>query len=243
MTAFDRKWLALPATKRFLRGMDVRVIFFSLGCALTGCVRMSQSEPGTHLVPPDRQSALDEVIDVNHLDRPLLAQAIFDETNRVRAGYGLRPFHHLPKLDEAAGLEATMGRVFQPPSHTNPFPVIGTPKARVEYVGLDAARVAENIAVQYAFAGNAVTIVSHEGKRTLIDPGTNTPVRLATYREFAAKVLVLWMDSPGHRANLVDPDLQYLGCSAEAMVTISGVDQLFCVQVFFTPAGSASVAH
>ena len=44
------------------------------------------------------------------------------------------------------------------------------------------------------------------------------------------------MESPGHRANIVNPSLAYLGCSVQPSVSLIGVDQLFCVQVFFTPA-------
>ena len=43
------------------------------------------------------------------------------------------------------------------------------------------------------------------------------------------------MESPGHRANLVSPALRYLGCAVQPTVTFTGVDSLFCVQVFFTP--------
>jgi uncharacterized protein YkwD len=43
------------------------------------------------------------------------------------------------------------------------------------------------------------------------------------------------MESPGHRANLVKPTLLYLGCGVQPTVSLQGVDNLFCVQVFFTP--------
>ncbi len=43
------------------------------------------------------------------------------------------------------------------------------------------------------------------------------------------------MDPPGQRANLVNPELHYPGCSARWRKDYSGLDLLYCVQVFFTP--------
>ncbi|HTO03641.1 MAG TPA: hypothetical protein VL069_08065 [Opitutus sp.] len=46
------------------------------------------------------------------------------------------------------------------------------------------------------------------------------------------------MNSPSHRANLVNPNFRYVGCSNRPSKSISGLDLLTSVQVFFTPAGS-----
>lgn len=168
-----------------------------------------------------------------------MASAIFHETNRVRHQLGLQVFRQEPKLDEAADLEAAVGRATQPPSHTNPFPKIGTPLQRVAYVGLKPREVAENIALLsiYDLDSNiGVGVTVRHGQRQFVHPETLENLKTATYRGFAAKVVEAWMKSPGHRANLVNPNLRYLGCSVQPTVTITGVDSLFCVQVFFTPA-------
>lgn len=184
------------------------------------------------------QPELDALIEVARFDRVLLAAAIFHETNRVRRDLGLRPFRRLPKLDEAADLEAAVGKVYQPPSHTNPFPLIGTPAQRVKYVGLEAKAVAENIALLPIYevdANGEVGITVRAGRRVVVDPRTQAELKPATYRGFATAVVKAWMGSPGHRANIVDSRLVYLGCSVQQSVSLVGVDNLFCVQVFFTP--------
>jgi uncharacterized protein YkwD len=56
-------------------------------------------------------------------------------------------------------------------------------------------------------------------------------------------VVRAWMESPGHRANITDAALAYLGCSVQPTTSLSGVDQLFCVQVFFTPRNQARAAR
>lgn len=226
-------------------GMRCLLIIGAAGI-LTGCVA-TRPPPSTAavtvLTPPAREGALEARIDVAHLDRKLLAQAIFDETNRVRASIGLPAFHHLMKLDEAADLESAVGRVYRPPSHTNPFPPIGTPMARVQYVGLQAERVAENIALVPVYEDAAVALVLRDGKLLPIHPATYEPAKLATYRGFAATVLDLWMNSPGHRANIMSPALHDLGCSVVPSVSMNGIDQMFCVQVFFTACGAGKVMH
>jgi uncharacterized protein YkwD len=214
---------------------------FCLAWTLTGCVAVAPPaedvSAGTALPAGFANApALDRPIEVADFDRELMARAIFHETNQVRIEMGLPPFRRLPKLDEAADLEAAVGKVYQPPSHTNPFPMIGTPMERVEYVGLKAARVSENIALLsiYATEGGVGTLM-REGVRRFVHPETHAELSRATYRWFARNVVHGWMNSPGHRANIVHPGLLYLGCSAQPSLSLNGVDQLFCVQVFFTP--------
>jgi uncharacterized protein YkwD len=205
---------------------------------LTGCGTVA---PRADVPPPPaddfgRQPALDERIEVSSFDRKLMAQAIFHETNRVRLKLKLPAFRSLPELDEAADLEAAVGKVYQPPSHTNPFPTIGTPFQRVQYVGLKIEQVAENIALLSIYETDVgVGMVMREGKRHFLNPETHAELQRATYRGFAREVVRSWMESLGHRANIVNPSLAYLGCSVQPSVSLIGVDQLFCVQVFFTP--------
>jgi uncharacterized protein YkwD len=208
---------------------------------LTGCgtVAPRAEAPLTPADDFERQPALDERIEVARFDRKLMAQAIFHETNQVRRKLGLPAFRSLPKLDEAADLEAAVGKVYQPPSHTNPFPMIGTPFERVKFVGLKPGGVAENIAllpIHDIELERGVGVVVREGKRQFIHPETHEELKPTTYRKFAATVVRGWMESPGHRLNVVNPALLYLGCSAQPTASLLGVEQLFCVQVFFTPA-------
>lgn len=187
------------------------------------------------LPEPAHQPELDVRIQVAAFDRELLAQAIFNETNRVRRRLGLKPFQPLAKLNEAADLEAALGRIYQPPSHNNPFPTIGTPLQRVKYVGLEPELVAENIALLHIYESSVVGVVIKDGQRQLVNADNRGLPVTETYRGFATKVVQAWRESPGHRANLVHPGFRYLGCSAQPSVSINGIDQLFCVQVFFTP--------
>ncbi len=222
-------------TDAFVRNVR-RLLIACLSCLFSGCTAVVPPEPPVpELVNPE---ALAARIEVATFDRALLARAIFDETNRVRAQLGLKPFRTLPKLNEAADLEAAVGRVYQPPRHTNPFPMIGTPQQRVSYVGLNPGGVAENIALLsiYEIDTNiGAGVVIRDGRKRFVHPETLEELRTETYRGFAARVVDAWMHSPGHRVNIVHPGLTHLGCSVQPSVSLSGVDQVFCVQVFFTP--------
>ena len=212
-----------------------RCLLWSISAVTLAAAPAPDRVPAAQFLP---RPELDARIETATFDRGLMATAIFIETNRVRETLKLKPFRKTPKLDEAADLEAGVGRVSQPPSHTNPFPKIGTPHDRVLYAGLKPREVAENIALLsiYDIDPNVgIGSVVRNGRRHLVHPDTLAELQPATYRGLAATVVKAWMESPGHRANLASLTLDYLGCSVQPTTTITGVDSLFCVQVFFTP--------
>ena len=75
-------------------------------------------------------------INTESLDQDLLSAAIFHETNRVRRQFNLSGLMFLTKLNAAADVEASVGSISHPPSHTNPFMLIATPLDRVKHAGL-----------------------------------------------------------------------------------------------------------
>ncbi|MBA4135896.1 MAG: hypothetical protein C0518_01115 [Opitutus sp.] len=185
-----------------------------------------------------RAAETSDVISVEDFDGPRLARAIFDETNRVRVQLGLKPFGAEPKLDDAADTQARLGSVFRPPSHTNPFPMIATPLDRVKLTGLQPKLVSENIATLSIYdVPPGVGFYRLKGEASLRDSKTGEPLRHHTYESFAAAVVAAWMNSPGHRANIVSQKLRYLGCSVQPAQSRDEVAMIFAVQVFYTPRG------
>ncbi|HLP24858.1 MAG TPA: CAP domain-containing protein [Acidobacteriota bacterium] len=179
---------------------------------------------------------LSDAIQPESLDERLIARAIFDETNRVRAQLGLKPLGAEPKLDDAADTQARVGAVFRPPSHTNPFPLIATPLDRVKFAGLEPERVAENIAQISIYdvpSGGSIYYLKND--RTLRDARNGQPVRTHTYESFAREIVQAWMNSPGHRENIVSTKLRYLGCAAKMSRSQDDIPMLFAVQAFYTP--------
>jgi uncharacterized protein YkwD len=199
--------------------------------------------PEWQQMPPEKFRQLPEVnaqIDFANYDRRLMAAAIFHETNRVRVLMGREKFQYLPKLDEAADLQAGTGAMLASDiSHHNPFSPLATIKDRVHAVGLDFQLVAENIALTMALDGDQTGTgvgVREVGQQSeFFDPRTGRRLEPLTYAAFAKVVVEQWMKSPGHRANILNRELRCLGCSARWHKDYFGVDQLYSVQVFFTP--------
>lgn len=181
--------------------------------------------------------AVKQTIELADFDAALLAAAIFHETNRVRLQLGLREFRAWDKLDTAAETQASIGALLRPPSHTNPFPMIATPMDRVKFAGVDPKFVAENIAViPVQFAPSDIMVLALvNGKKEVRDGRTMEPLSNHTYASLAAAFVEAWMKSPGHRANIVEPKLRFLGCSAAATKSVEDVDMIYAVQVFCTP--------
>lgn len=190
-----------------------------------------------------RQPELAARIDPANLDRALLAAAIFHETNRVRSRFNLPPLKSLAKLNDAADLQASVGGAVQPPAHTNPFLLIATPLDRVKYAGLDPLYVAENIALIPVYelsAGSGVGLLTKDHQTKFVDLVTGDELKPHTYAGFAAAVVQAWMDSPGHRANILNGTVHYLGCSVQSTRGDHGMGMVFSVQVFYTPSRHAS---
>lgn len=181
-------------------------------------------------------ATLADRVELNTLDGALLARAIFEETNRVRVQLGLPAFAAEPKLTAAAETQARIGSVFQKASHTNPFPSVATPADRVKSAGLPLGSVAENVALfsAYVTEGRA-DFYQLKGDPTLRDAKTDAPLPRHTYATFAQAIVDAWMRSPGHRANIVDPQLRQLGCAVHPAGDGGELAMIFSVQVFYSP--------
>ena len=150
-------------------------------------------------------------IDLQTLDQPLLAAAIFHETNRVRVEHQLRPLTHAPQLSTAAEMHAkdmVAGDFF---AHENALdPKKHSPMDRVKLAGYRPGFVAENIATAFAIQYEA-------GKPYYPVPGgvsyspRGRPIEPHTYASFAKDLVQRWMDSPGHRANILSKEPTQLG--------------------------------
>jgi uncharacterized protein YkwD len=179
-------------------------------------------------------------VDFADFNEDLMAAAIFHATNRVRVQLGLTPFAHLPALDRAAAQKASIGILQGQLTHENPLPLTATPADRVRAAGVDYRAVAENIAQQSLLdlppGVTEVGVRQRGGHNEFYRVDTKQPVTLQSYAAFADNVVRAWMNSPGHRANLVNPEFTALGCAARPMRSpVARHEQVYAVQVFCTP--------
>lgn len=182
---------------------------------------------------PEANAQIDPVT----LDRALLSAAIFHQTNRQRRQLGLSLFRPLAKAAQAADTQANWAAVMGRSDHRNPIPNLEWPIDRVRATGLDPTMVGENLATSPIYdIGSATEVaIRREGTRnTYFNPLTGAEAPVHTYASFAAYVVARWMESPGHRANIVNPAHDYLGCAARPTKGVNGADLLCTAQVFVT---------
>lgn len=158
----------------------------------------------------------ERLVTVENFDHDLLAREIFRESNKVRIKHGVATLKPEPRLVAAADEQAAMLAIRIHSGHDNPLPDHGDPFARVMQAGLHPEVVGENAAT--------------------LGARNRSTGRDYTYRELAAVIVQAWMDSPGHRVNLLSPAFQYLGCSARAAYLPTDSPTVYAIQVFYTPA-------
>jgi len=118
----------------------------------------------------------------------LLDAALFFRTNEERIKNNLPQFNFSIALEKAAlghSIDMVQKNFY---SHNSPVPGSQNMTDRLKRVGVDYRTCAENI---YNFFDE--------------DP---------TYWSLASKLVEGWMNSSGHRSNILNPNLTYLGCGA-----------------------------
>ncbi len=182
--------------------------------------------------------AASAAIDVANVDYPLLAEAIFHETNLRRQENERQVLDHLTELDQASCVHArdmVEGNFF---AHQNPNdPEKETPLDRVENQGLEVGFVAENIAQTFVLryeSGTPVYTRQEDGETVFSREAGGEPLPPHTYRSFATDLLDQWMASPGHRKNILAEEPGFLGAGCEYTEDDElGMPMLTCVQLFF----------
>ena len=142
-------------------------------------------------------------IDFGDIDYALLQAAVLYETNRIRQKFGKPLFIHSDSLERSAMMHAMDMAEDGFFSHNNPR---DSRKRRfTDRTALFSSRgAAENIATTFGIQYTAGTSVS-----------SISDIPPHTYNSFAEALVDSWMNSPGHRANILDSkgyEYHYLGC-------------------------------
>jgi uncharacterized protein YkwD len=215
------------------------VVVLSLG-ALAGACEPAGVLEADSAAEFEELEAAHEAIDLSSVDYPLMAEAIFHETNERRTREHLPPLGHLVELGQAACVhaEAMVRQDFF--AHRNPNdPGNETPLERVRGQGLDVGFVAENIGQAFAlrYRQGEPVYTRNEGGRTLFsrEPG-GEPLGVRSYAELAGALLDSWMASEGHRRNILAAEPVDFGAGCElGRDDRLGMPMFWCVQLFFAP--------
>ena len=179
-----------------------------------------------------------EEIDFEHIDQHLLAAAVFHETNRRRIDHDLEPLGYKHGLREAARIQASGMRREEIVSHQHPDESKETLTDRLSQLEIKGRYFAENVAMTFGVryeSGKPFHTRQEDGARIISDQPDGAPIPPHTYLSFAEALLDEWMDSPGHRENIVAAEPRLLGTSSLHDRTPDGMDRFYSVQVFFAP--------
>ncbi len=181
------------------------------------------------------EEALKE-IDFESVDYALLSAAVFHETNRRRIEHELPPLRFREKLREAAKIQARSMAAREMVTHGHPDEGKRAPVDRLDHVGLLGAFSAENVALTFGirYESERPFMTREEDGTTVFsyEPG-GEPIAPHTYVSMASSLLDGWMNSPGHRKNILHPMPDELGTGHEHGKNAVGMDVFYSVQVFF----------
>lgn len=157
-----------------------------------------------------------EMIDPTAVDYSLLHAAVFYVTNETRVSRGRSALAWAGPLEIAAYHHARLMAEQRFFSHRNPRTARRRePADRARLAGVNNPRIAENISSSFALQyrpGTPIRVVSEAEYRYVDMTGRMIPFH--TYLSFAETVVEQWMDSPGHRRNMLSTNAVELGVGA-----------------------------
>ncbi len=202
--------------------MEKKAYLFVLVLVMSQSLGFSQSSPTSYLsLKPTAFFNLDKLrqpINFQQIDYPLLHAAIYFFTNEERSKAGLKPLLYSPEAFQAAQghAQAMVSHKFF--SHTSPIRFSRTLRDRLNRQGANPKYIGENISstfgIQYQ-EGKKVGKPIVPGEFTYLQASKRELIPPHTYFSFAQKAVQLWMNSPGHRQNILNPIFTHLGCGAQ----------------------------
>ena len=159
----------------------------------------------------DERQALEansRAIDARGFSHDEFSRLVFYYTNVERLRHGLPEFASWQPLAAAANAHSADMAQRGYFSHTSRKLLRKTTLSdRLAAQGVSGVAAAENIAMMSAIEQRMVQWNSRGGQRQNVG-ASDTPV---TYQQLAHSTVQQWMNSPGHRANILNPSLAYLG--------------------------------
>ena len=170
-------------------------------------------------------------IEPDSINFELLEYAIFLQTNLQRQRLGLWPLKFEPRAQQAARSHSEEMVTLDYFSHTSPAPKNQTLKMRMSRVGLRQGTAGENIAIHPVFKKQEILVEKGLLQSDLPrDFWRNQGVHFS-YDEFAKTLVELWMNSPGHRYNILSRHFRFLGVGC-ALGKLNGSRVFYVTQDF-----------
>ena len=176
-----------------------------------------------------------KILDPDHLDMQLLENALIYFTNEARKEHSIKACLFDTYLQQAARAHSEEMVRLEYFSHGSPVLENRRLVDRIRKTGIVLGNtiVGENIGVDYLLRiANVPYYVQYkEGKIVYISGDTGEPIGYQTYREFAYKMVLNWMNSPGHRENILNGKFHRIGIGI-ALGKFKGIESIYVTQNF-----------
>jgi len=160
-----------------------------------------------------KNNSLNQPINFEQPDYQTLNAAIFFATNEQRLKKKLHLLAHSVKLEESATMHSKDMYEENFFSHTNPGDrKKRTPNDRARLIGILNPYLAENIATAFGLQYEQDRDVVVKGPGKFSYPNNEELIPPHTYLSVADALLESWMNSEGHRRNILSDKALQLGC-------------------------------
>jgi uncharacterized protein YkwD len=156
-------------------------------------------------------SELSNRVKPDSVDLDLLEFAVFCQSNRERQRLGLWPLKFEPRARTAARAHSEEMSQLSYFSHTSPVNANRTLKLRLKQVGLREGISGENIAIYPITKRQEILVEKRNEELNLARDSWRNQGVYFTYEEFAKTLVERWMNSPGHRQNILSREYRFLG--------------------------------
>lgn len=227
--------MALTSPYRFLPGKLLLLLAFWSGTMVVSLKASPEELPDYYHWSWNRFAAYSparETLDPNEWDQNLLEAAIFHASNKARLERDLPPLLPHEGLRQAARFHSRAMRQRSFFSHKHPQARWRKPRDRIQHFTDSLESGAENIAQTPIHQLLPEERFFRDDEGRLVDPeGQALPA--LSYWALARKIVSQWLESPGHRRNLLG-DYRYLACGITFQKQ-SRVPVVLCTQNLASP--------
>lgn len=190
--------------------MRIRFVAACLGAALF----LSLPQVAEACTRTVSKAATQSMVPVSRIDQSMLEDAIRNEVNYHRCRAGLRPVGDAgTSLAREARKHSLWMAKTQQLTHRSTVPGAATLRQRVRNAGLKVRTGSENIGMvhRYQIDNRHFKILNASSCQFATYEGQRLPAH--SYASLARHIVALWMESPGHRANILDRDVSKMSAA------------------------------
>ena len=179
-------------------------------------------------------------VSVDNINYQILYREILEDLNIERIKYSKKAFSISRELNKAAILHSEQMNKYHFFSHVNKKnKKFATLLDRVLYVDGNFPFLAENIAdiVMLNIPNNKRISIKQEGNKILYFDENGSRINYHTYESLANKVVQSWMNSKGHRKNILNGDYSETGLGAIVHTKGEGLKKQYYLLITQTLGG------